>query len=217
MSNEVDVLMTNAKQWQKELQALRKLLLDCGLTETVKWRNACYTTNNTNIALIHGFKEYCAILFFKGALLADAHKILIQQTENVQLARQIRFTNTKEIIKLHATLKAYVYEAIEVEKSGIKLEKKKTVTQIELPEELQQLFKKNIAFKKAFASLTPGRQRAYHLYFSSAKQASTRLNRIENYIQKILKGIGLNDCTCGLSKRMPNCDGSHKFLKEKIN
>jgi uncharacterized protein YdeI (YjbR/CyaY-like superfamily) len=212
MNNEVDVILNNAKQWQKELLALRSILLDCGLTETVKWRNACYTCNNANIVLIHGFKTYCAILFFKGALLADADKILIQQTENVQQARQIRFTNIKEIIKLHSTIKAYVYEAIEVEKSGIKLEKKKNELKLELVEELHAVFKKNMALKKAFESLTPGRQKAYQLYFASAKQSSTRLTRINNYSEKILNGIGLNDCTCGLSKRMPNCDGSHKFL-----
>jgi uncharacterized protein YdeI (YjbR/CyaY-like superfamily) len=171
---------------------LRAIVLDCGLTEELKWGVPCYTFQKSNIVLIHVFKEYCAYLFFKGALLNDAKGILVQQTENVQAARQIRFTNVKEIVKLKATLKAYIYEAIEVEKAGLKVELKKT-NEFTMPEEFQTKLDRTPALKKAFHALTPGRQRGYLLYFASAKQSKTRESRIEKYVPQILKGKGLDD------------------------
>lgn len=211
MNPKVDDFLTRITKWNKELALLRRLLLDCQLTEELKWGVPCYVFNNGNIALIHGFKDYCAILFFKGALLSDTENILIQQTENVQSARQIRFTSSDEILAQLPTLKAYIYEAIEVEKAGIKVELKKSVN-LEYTEELQQKLTALPELKLAFEALTPGRQRAYNLYFANAKQAATRVQRIEKCIPKIISGKGLNDCTCGLSKRMPNCDGSHKYI-----
>jgi uncharacterized protein YdeI (YjbR/CyaY-like superfamily) len=188
----VDFFFNKGKQWKEEFLELRSIILDCGLTEELKWGNPCYTKEDTNIVLIHGFKEYCAILFFKGALLKDSKKILIQQTENVQAARQIRFTNLQEIVKLEKTLKAYIKEAIEVEKAGLKVAFKKT-TEYKVPEEFQIQLDKNSKLKKAFEALTPGRQRAYLFYFSQAKQSKTREARIEKCIPQILQGIGLNE------------------------
>lgn len=182
----------NKGNWQKELEQLRAIALDCGLTEELKWGVPCYTYQKSNIVLIHVFKQYCAYLFFKGVLLNDAKGILVQQTENVQSARQIRFTNVKEIVKLKATLKAYIYEAIEVEKAGLKVELKKT-KEFTMPEEFQHKLDKTPALKKAFHALTPGRQRGYLLYFASAKQSKTRESRIEKYVPQILKGKGLDD------------------------
>jgi uncharacterized protein YdeI (YjbR/CyaY-like superfamily) len=178
--------------WQKELEQLRTIILDCGLAEELKWGCPCYTFQKANIVLIHVFKEYCAVLFFKGALLNDAKGILIQQTENVQSARQIRFTNAQEIVKMKATLKAYIHEAIEVEKAGLKVELKKS-SEYNIPEEFQEKLNKKPGLKKAFHALTPGRQRAYLLYFSAPKQPKTRESRVEKYMQQILDGKGLND------------------------
>jgi uncharacterized protein YdeI (YjbR/CyaY-like superfamily) len=171
---------------------LRMIILDCGLTEELKWGCPCYTFQNRNIVLIHGFKEYCALLFFKGALLNDPNGILIQQTENVQAARQIRFKNVREIIKLKTILKAYIYEAIEVEKAGLQVKLKKT-TEYKIPEEFQKKLDQIPALKTAFNALTPGRQRAYIFYFSQAKQSKTRESRVEKYMKQILKGKGLDD------------------------
>lgn len=179
-------------KWQEELKLLRTILLECGLREELKWGVPCYMHQKSNIVLIHTFKEYCAILFFKGALLRDSHGILIQQTRNVQAARQIRFTSVKEIVEMEALIKAYVFEAIEVEKAGLKVAFKKT-TAFETPEEFQHKLDKNPQLKNAFEALTPGRQRAYLLYFSAAKQSKTREARVEKYIPEILKGRGLND------------------------
>ena len=170
MNPKVDFYFTKAKNWHEELKQLRMMVLNCGLAEELKWGCPCYTFQKSNIVLIHVFKEYCALLFFKGALLKDASGILVQQTENVQAARQIRFTNVKEIIKLEPELKAYIYEAIEVEKAGLKVELKKT-KEYEVPEEFQKKLDESKALKTAFTSLTPGRQRAYLLHFSSPKQA----------------------------------------------
>jgi len=178
--------------WQKEQAQLRKIALGCGLTEELKWGCPCYTFNNSNIVLIHGFKDYCAFLFFKGALLGDASRILVQQTKNVQSARQVRFTNIKEIVKLEKILTTYIYEAIEVEKAGLKV-KLKAVAAYPVPEEFQKKLAKNTALRKAFDALTPGRQRGYLLHFASAKQAATREARIERFIPAILEGKGLND------------------------
>jgi uncharacterized protein YdeI (YjbR/CyaY-like superfamily) len=192
MNPKVDFFFNKATQWQKEFQLLRTIVLDCGLTEELKWGQACYTFEKANIVLIHGFKEYCALLFFKGALLKDKKKILIQQTKNVQGARQIRFTNVKEIAKMKSTLKSYIYEAVEVEEAGLKVNFKKT-SDFKIPEEFQNKLDKHSALKKAFTALTPGRQRAYIFYFSSAKQSKTREARVEKYVQNILEGKGIDD------------------------
>jgi len=178
--------------WHDELEQLRRIVLDCGLTEELKWGTPCYTFQKSNIVLIHVFKEYCALLFFKGALLKKTHGLLIQQTENVQAARQIRFTNVQEIIENEANVKAHIYEAIEVEKAGLKFTFKKT-TEFNVPVEFQEKLDENQILKSAFETLTPGRQRAYLLFFSAPKQAKTREARIEKYTEQILKGKGLND------------------------
>ena len=188
----VDELLSREKTWQTEFNKLRVIIRDCALTEEIKWGQACYTHENKNIVLIHGFKEYCAMLFFKGALLKDPAGILVQQTENVQASRQIRFTSAKEITALKATLKAYVQEAIEVEKAGLKVTLKKTA-EFAMPDEFRGRLNKDAALKAAFEALTPGRQRAYLLYFSAAKQAKTREARIEKCIPAIFDGLGLND------------------------
>jgi len=192
MNPKVNFYFDKAKKWQKELEQLRAIILDCGLDEELKWGSPCYTFQQKNIVLLHVFKEYCAMLFFKGALLKDTKGILVQQTKNVQAARQVRFTNAKEITRLAPTLKAYIYEAIEVEKAGLKVNLKKTA-ELTMPEEFKNRLNKNPALKKAFAALTPGRQRGYLLYFSSAKQSKTRESRIEKYMPQILKGKGLED------------------------
>lgn len=192
MNPKVDFFFDKDTQWQKEYTLLRKIALSCGLEEELKWGCPCYTFDGKNIILIHGFKEYCAYLLFKGALLGDPENILIQQTENVQSPRQIRFTSAKEITKLQATLKAYIYEAIEVEKAGLKVAPKKT-KEYPVPEEFQQVLNKNKTLKKAFDALTPGRQRGYLLHFAQPKQAKTRTARIEKATPHILAGKGLND------------------------
>lgn len=179
-------------KWQAAYEKLRIVVLGCGLSEELKWGCPCYTFNNSNIVLIHGFKEYCAFLFFKGALLNDTSGILIQQTANVQSARQVRFTSAKEIVKMEKILKAYIYEAIEVERAGLKVKLKKT-TDFKTPEEFQTKLNKMPALKKAFDALTPGRQRAYLFYFTEAKQSKTRQARVEKYIPQILKRKGLDD------------------------
>ena len=192
MNPKVDFYFIKAKKWQEEIEALRAIALDCGLDEELKWGCPCYTLAGSNIVLIHVFKDYCAFLFFKGALLKDAKKILIQQTEQVQAARQIRFTGVKEITKLEKTLKAYIHEAIEVEKAGLKVPLKKT-KEFPMPDEFKERLDKSKELKAAFKALTPGRQRGYLLYFSSAKQSKTREARVEKYIPYILDGKGLDD------------------------
>ncbi|WP_088041533.1 YdeI family protein [Bacillus sp. EAC] len=188
----VDVFLRKAKKWQEEYEKLRKIVLDCELTEDFKWMHPCYTFENKNIVLIHGFKEYCALLFHKGALLKDSNGILIQQTENVQAARQIRFTNVQEIIEMEDIIKAYIYEAIEVEKAGLEVEFKKSSEYI-IPEEFQLKLDEIPDLKTAFEALTPGRQRAYILHFSAPKQSKTRESRVEKCMPQILNGKGLND------------------------
>jgi uncharacterized protein YdeI (YjbR/CyaY-like superfamily) len=192
MNPKVDFFFDKNTKWQKEYEKLRMLVLDCGLDEKLKWGCPCYTFQEANIVLIHGFKEYCAYLFFKGALLNDPDGILIQQTKNVQSARQIRFTNVREISKMARSLKAYIYEAIEVEKAGLKVKLKKT-EDFKIPEEFQVKLDKLPALKKAFNNLTPGRQRAYIFYFSQAKQPKTREERVKKYMKQILGGKGLDD------------------------
>jgi uncharacterized protein YdeI (YjbR/CyaY-like superfamily) len=192
MNPNVEFFFSKAEKWQEEFKKLRMIILDCQLNEELKWGVPCYTFQKSNIVLIHGFKEYCAILFFNGALLQDVQGILIQQTENVQAGRQIRFTNVSEIVEMEPILKAYIYEAIEVEKAGLKVEFKKN-TVLNFPQEFQNKLDELPALKTAFEALTPGRQRAYNLYFSEPKQSKTRETRVEKCIPQILNGKGLND------------------------
>ena len=208
----VDAYIAKTSTWHDEIVKLRAILLDCQLGEELKWRVPCYTFQNKNILLIGVFKEYCTLSFFKGVLLQDTNGILHSPGDNSQSVRMIKITSVKEIVALKKVLTAYIYEAIEVEKAGLKVELKDN-TKLEYVEELQHKLKENKAFKKSFEALTPGRQRAYNLYFSDAKQSETRISRIEKYMPRILSGKGINDCTCGLSKKMPGCDGSHKSIR----
>jgi uncharacterized protein YdeI (YjbR/CyaY-like superfamily) len=192
MNPKVDFYFNKGNKWQEEIRKLRVIVLDCGLTEELKWGCPCYTLQKTNIVLIHVFKDYCAFLFFKGAILNDPEGILIQQTKNVQVARQIRFTNVQEIVKMKTILKAYIYEAIEVEKAGLKVNLKKT-SEFIIPEEFKNKLNKTPALKTAFRALTPGRQRSYIFYFSSPKLSKTRESRVEKSIKQILNGKGLDD------------------------
>ncbi len=212
MDTGVDQYFSKAKSWKDEMTILRNILLSCKLDESIKWGQPCYTINNKNIVMIAPFKAHCDIAFFNGAALKDEKGLLVKAGVNTQSARQMRFTSVDEIKKLNSVIKSYVKEAIENEKLGLKpiaTEKAEPI----LVEELDAIFKKNGAFKKAFTALTPGRQRAYLIHFSGAKQAATRVARIEKYVDTILAGRGINDCTCGLSKKMPYCDGSHKYAK----
>ncbi|MEQ6119658.1 DUF1801 domain-containing protein [Reichenbachiella sp. MALMAid0571] len=211
MNPKVDEYLSKAKKWQEEMEALRTILLDCMLTEELKWRVPCYMYKASNIVLIGAFKEYCTLGFFKGVLLNDVDGILVAPGENSQTVRMIKFTNVRQIVEMESILKAYIYEAIEVEKAGLKVDFKES-TNLIFPKELLDKLEENPVFKTAFEALTPGRQRAYNLYFSAAKQPETRVSRIEKYTQRILNGKGINDCVCGLSKKQPNCDGSHKHL-----
>lgn len=192
MNPKVDLFLSKATQWQEEFQKLRTIVLDCQLTEELKWGVPCYTFQGSNIVLIHGFKEFCALLFMKGALLRDTDGILVQQTENVQASRQIRFTNIRQIEEMESILKAYILDAIEVEKAGLSVNFKPTA-EFTVPEEFQIKLDEDPALNTAFRGLTPGRQRAYLLYFSAPKQVKTREARIEKSIPLILKGKGLND------------------------
>jgi uncharacterized protein YdeI (YjbR/CyaY-like superfamily) len=192
MNPKVDAYLRKAKKWQEEMEKLRKIILDCGLTEELKWGKPCYTFEKSNIVIIQGFKEYLALMFFKGALLKDANGILIKPGENTQAGRQIRFTNSQEIVEMEPILKAYIHEAIEVEKAGLKVNFKPT-TEFKIPEEFQDKLDEIPALKTAFDALTPGRQRAYILHFSQPKQSKTRKSRVEKYMQQILNGKGLND------------------------
>jgi len=192
MNPQVDLFLNKETKWKEEMTLLRSIVLDSELTEDYKWMHPCYTLKGKNVVLIHGFKEYCALLFHKGALLKDAQGILIQQTENVQSARQIRFTDLSQIKKQQALIKTYIQEAIEIEKAGKKVILKKT-SEFDVPEEFKKILEAKPDVKHAFAALTPGRQRAYLFYFSQAKQSKTRELRIEKYLDKILEGKGLDD------------------------
>ncbi len=192
MNPKVDEYLSKAKKWREEMEQLRTIILDCGLTEELKWGKPCYAFQKSNIVIIQGFKEYCALMFFKGALLNDAKGILIKPGKNTQAGRQIRFTNVREIVEMETILKAYVYEAIEVEKAGLNVNLKKT-SEFIIPEEFQNKLDEIPALKTAFDVLTPGRQRAYILYFSAPKQSKTRESRVEKCMQQILNGKGLND------------------------
>jgi len=211
MNPKVEEYIDKARRWHFELKALQNILLDCMLIEEFKWRNPCYTFQNANVIIIGGLKEYCILSFIKGALLKDNHGILINPGENSRSVRMVKFTNTQEIIDLTPILKEYIFEAIELEKEGLKVDFKKD-PELSIPEEFQNKLNENPDLKTAFYALTPGRKRGYILYFSGAKQSKSRQSRIEKYVQKILDGKGINDCTCGLSRKMPGCDGSHKYL-----
>ncbi len=211
MHSKVDEFLEKSAKWQEELKILRNIILSCGLTEELKWGQPCYTYNNTNVIILGGFKDYCFISFLKGVLLHDSENILKKPGENTQSGRIVSFTDVQQIIDLVQTLKDYIYEAIEIEKAGLKVESNNKV-ELVLPSELLLKFESDPAFKAAFEALTPGRQRAYNIYFSGAKQSKSRESRIENSFQRIINGKGLNDCTCGLSKKLPNCDGSHKYI-----
>lgn len=211
MEPKVSEFISKQANWSEALQELRNIVLDCGLTETFKWRNPCYTHNGKNIAILGAFKDYCCLSFFKGAILKDSKGILKQQGENTQSARIVPFTNIEEIIRLRLVLKAYIFEAVEVEKAGLKVKYPK-VDKMGRPEELELVFIRDSDFKTAFEKLTPGRQKGYLLFFSAAKQSATKSSRIEKYRSRILDGKGIHDCVCGHSKKMPSCDGSHKYL-----
>jgi len=192
MNPKVDAFLNRSKKWREEFAKLRMIVLDCGLTEELKWGKPCYTYQKSNVVLLHGFKEYCALLFFKGALLKDPNGILVQQTENVQAARQIRFTNVREIVEMEPILKTYIKEATDAEKAGLEVNYKKT-SEFAIPEEFQNRLDESPALKTAFDALTPGRQRGYLLYFSAGKKSKTRAARIEKCVHQILEGKGLND------------------------
>lgn len=192
MNQKAEEFFQKESKWKEEYNKLREIVLECDLKEDFKWMHPCYTVNGKNVVVIHGFKEYCAILFFKGALLKDPNKILIQQTENVQSPRQVRFTNLSEIVELAPSLRSYIVEATEIEKSGKRVKLKPTAD-YEVPDEFSKVLEEMPELKKAFESLSPGRQRSYLFYFNSAKQSSTRRERVNRYIEKIMEGKGIND------------------------
>lgn len=205
----VDEFLAKAEKWQSEMTLLRKIALDCGLIEELKWKQPCYTFNGSNVLIISAFKDHCVMSFLKGILLKDTELLLVSPGANSQSVKFAKFTSAEQITANELQLKAYIFEAIEVEKTGLKVEKTKS-TDFELVPELLQKMSGDSTFKIAFEALTIGRKRAYNMFFSDAKQAETRFARIEKYCDRILKGKGMNDCVCGHSKRMPNCDGSHK-------
>lgn len=211
MNPEVDIYISQLNKWQEESKLLRAILLECDLTEVIKWGKPCYTYNEKNIVILQSFKDHCDLGFFNGALLKDKKSLLKKAGENTQAPRQMRFTALKEIKNMRGDILTYIKEAIKIEQAGIKFIPEEKRDHF-IPEELHEQFKKDPTLQKAFYSLTPGRQRGYLIYFTSAKQTETRNIRINKYRERILCGKGLNDCTCGLSKKMPQCDGSHKFL-----
>jgi uncharacterized protein YdeI (YjbR/CyaY-like superfamily) len=211
MNPSVDEFLEKTDKWKVELTVLRNIMLDCQLIETLKWGQPCYMFNKTNVVILANFKESCAVSFLKGALLSDTENLLVKPGENSQSGRFLRFKSVDEIIEKEAIIKAYVFEAIEVEKAGLKVAPRDPESEPLIPE-LTQRFEENPTLKTAFEALTPGRQRAYNLFFNAAKQSATRLSRIDSYTERIMNRKGINDCVCGLSKRMPSCDGSHKEL-----
>ena len=211
MNPKVDTFLLNVKKWREELTVLRSIVMDSGLGEELKWGAPCYVHEQANVIIIQGFKDYFALLFFKGALMKDPEDLLRKPGENTQSGRQIRMTSMDEMLGQEEVLRAYIQHAIEVEKAGEKVAVKKT-EEYAVPLELEESFAENSELQHAFYGLTPGRQRAYLLHFAEAKQSVTRKARIEKYMQRILNGKGILDCWCGLSKRMPTCDGSHRQL-----
>lgn len=214
MNAKVDAYFNGLEKWREELAKLRSILLECTLTEELKWGKPCYAFNKSNLVILYALKESCALGFLKGALLKDPHGILIMPGENSQSGRWVKFTSVQEIVAKKSVLKAYIHEAIAAEKAGLKVNFK-TITEHKVPEELQEKLDEIPALKKAFAALTPGRKRAYYIFISAAKQSATRASRVENCQERILKVKGLNDCVCGRSKKYPACDGSHKFIGRK--
>ena len=212
MNPTADKYFLDAPQWQEELIQLRKIVLSSQLTEMIKWGVPCYVFQESNVVLLGSFKAFCSISFFKGSLMNDANGILAKPGENSQSVRMIKFTHSDQIRELEPIIKAYILEAIEIEKTGAKPILDKSA-ELAFPAELLQILDQDAAFKAAFKALTPGRQRGYNLFFTAAKQPATRITRIEKYRQQILDGKGINDCTCGLSKKMPSCDGSHKAIR----
>lgn len=210
MNSKVEQFLDNISNWKEELKLLRTIILDCGFTEEFKWKQPCYTYQNKNIIILANFKHHCAIGFFKGAHLHDSANLLVKPGEHTQEGRQMRFTSIDDITRLEATIKAYLFEVIEIEKAGVKLQEQPP--KVLLSEAIIDYFNENESLKLAFKQLTPGRQRAYNMFFSSAKQTNTQIARIKKYTERIKNGYGMNDCTCGLSKRMPSCDGSHKTI-----
>jgi uncharacterized protein YdeI (YjbR/CyaY-like superfamily) len=214
MKNEqLDAFFEKPGKWHVELNELRKIVLETGIIEELKWKQPCYTMDGTNLLMVSSFKDFAFVSFLNGSLLADTENILVKPGENSQFSRLMRFYSVDDVRKLKSTLLAYIYETIEAHQAGIKPIADKA-KELEFPEELLKKFEKDSAFKEAFESLTPGRQRAYNIYFTGAKQSKARESRIENYTERIMNGKGFHDCICGFSKRMPNCDGSHKFLNE---
>lgn len=209
--NPVDTFLKEAKKWPMELAELRRILLDCQLSEEWKWKKPCYSYEGNNISIIGELKDACIINFFKGVLLRDPYQLLIQPGDNSQSARILRFKSVEEIRSLESTLKEYIHEAIELEKQGRKVIRQDN-TKLEIIPELQEKFRQSPALQQAFKALTPGRQRAYMIFFEGAKQSATRHARIDKYTQRILDGFGFNDCVCGHTKKPPGCDGSHKYL-----
>ena len=212
MNPAADKYFLDAPQWQGELMELRKIALSTQLTEMIKWGVPCYVFHESNVVLLGAFKAFCSISFFKGSLMQDPNGILLKPGENSQIARIIKFTHLDQIRELEPVIRAYIFEAIEIEKTGVKPIVDKSA-ELAFPEELLQILDQDAAFKTAFTALTPGRQRGYNLFFTAAKQSATRISRIEKYRQQIFDGKGINDCTCGLSKKMPACDGSHKAIR----
>jgi len=211
MNPSVDEFLEKIDKWKAELSALGNIMLDCQWIVTLIWGQPCYMFNKTNVVILANFKESCAVSFLKGTLLSNTENLLVRPGENSQSVRFLRFKSLEEIIVAEPIIKAYVFEAIEIEKAGLKVAPRDPESEPIIPELIKR-FDENPTLKTAFEALTPGRQRAYNMYFSAAKQASTRLNRIDSYTDRILNKKGINDCVCGLSKRMPGCDGSHKQL-----
>ena len=212
MNSNVDDFIARISNWQKELEAMRLIVLDCGLTEELKWAQPCYTFNKANLLILANFKQYCAISFLKGALLTDTENVLESPGKNSQAVRFMKFKSVDEINDKESTIKAYIYEAIEIENLSLKIDFKEK-KELVFPEELKLKMEMEDSFKIAFEALTPGKQRGYNLYFTAPKNSATRTKRIDQYMQKILDGKGFLDCNCGHSKKMPRCDGSHKFIK----
>ncbi|MHA8051840.1 DUF1801 domain-containing protein [Aquirufa sp. ROCK-SH2] len=211
MNPKVDQFLVQAKNWREELSVLRSILMNFPLEEEVKWGSPCYMFGKNNVIIIHGFKEYFGLLFFKGALMKDPHQLLVKPGENTQAGRQMRFKSMEELVQKEDFIKEYVLEAIELEKAGAKVILKNP-SEFSIPTEFQTHLNNDNELKTAFEKLTPGRQKAYCMYFADSKQSQTRENRIEKYIPRILSGKGMTDCTCGLSKKMPACDGSHRSM-----
>ena len=216
MNPKVDAFLLNAKKWREELTILRSIVMDSGLGEELKWGAPCYVHEQANVIIIQGFTDYFALMFFKGTLMEDPQDLLRKPGENTQSGRQIRLTSMEEMLDLEEVLRAYIQNAVAVEKAGLKVVEKKT-EEYPVPSELEETFAANSDLQHAFYGLTPGRQRAYLSHFAEAKQSATRKARIEKYAPRILKGKGILDCWCGLSKRMPTCDGSHKQLGNTVN